>query len=145
LRELRTEIEIDAPPEKVWGVLTDFDSFSDWNPFIPRAAGRIEEGARLDVFIRPPGDKGMRFRPKVLAAKPGRELRWKGRLFLPWLFDGEHAFTIEPLGEGRVRFTQGERFTGLLVPLFAAKIGAEIREGFEEMNRALKTRAEAKD
>ena len=85
----------------------------------------------------------MTFRPKILNAEPNRELRWLGHLFVPGLFDGEHSFTIEPLGHARVRFVQREIFRGLLVPLFSRGLDRDTRRGFEEMNRALKERAEA--
>ncbi len=62
-------------------------------------------------------------------------------LFIPGLFDGEHSFTIEAVGENRIRFTQREIFTGLLVPLFAPAL-IWARRGFEEMNQALKAQAE---
>ena len=84
----------------------------------------------------------MTFRPTVLKAEPNRELRWLGHLLISGLFDGEHSFTIEPLGESRVRFTQREVFTGLLVPLFARGLDTDTWRGFEEMNLALKARAE---
>ena len=58
------------------------------------------------------------------------------------LFDGEHSFTIEPLGENHVRFVQRESFRGLLVPLLLRMVEKDTRRGFEEMNQALKTRAE---
>ena len=141
--QLRTEVEIRATPERVWEILTDFNAYSDWNPFIPRIAGPLAVGARLDAHLRPPGGRGMRFRPTVLAAAPARELRWLGHLGVPGLFDGEHGFRIEPLGPDRVRFVQEERFTGLLVPLFARSLDGPTRAGFEAMNRALKDRAEA--
>ena len=76
-------------------------------------------GERLEVNIQPSGASGMTFRPTVLKVEPNRELRWLGHLLISGLFDGEHIFTIEPLGQSRVRFTQREVFTGLLVPLFA--------------------------
>jgi hypothetical protein len=142
MKELRTEIEIEAPAERVWQLLTDFASFPQWNPFIRSASGEAETGVRLTVHIQPSGARGMTFRPTVLKAEPNRELRWLGRLLIPGLFDGEHIFTIEPLGANRVRFVQHEIFTGLLVPLLARGLDTDTRRGFEEMNQALKVRAE---
>ncbi|MEA2595533.1 MAG: hypothetical protein QOF01_2002 [Thermomicrobiales bacterium] len=140
--QVRTEIEIQATPARVWDVLTDFADYPDWNPFIPRIAGPVEVGARLDARLQPPGGRGMSFRPTVLAATPGQELRWLGHLIVPGLFDGEHGFRIEPLGPNRVRFVQEERFAGLLAPLVLRFVERGTRQGFEAMNQALKARAE---
>ena len=74
-------------------------------------------------------------------AEPGRELRWLGRPLVPGVFDGEHRFLIERLGEGRVRFVQEESFRGLLVALTGGTL-AKTESGFEQMNQALKARAE---
>jgi hypothetical protein len=142
MKELRTEIEINASAERVWQLLTDFASFPQWNPFIRRASGEPKKGAQLQVYLQPSGTKGMTFRPKVLKVEPDRELRWLGHFMIPGLFDGEHIFTIEPLEAGRVRFVQREIFTGILVPLFARWLSKDTRQGFEEMNLALKLRAE---
>ena len=141
--ELRTDIEIDAPVERVWEVLTDFDRFPDWNPFIRRIHGNAKVGSRLDVFLGASGTRGMRFRPIVTKVVPNRELRWLGRLGLPRLFDGEHIFQIEPLGPTRARFIQRERFRGLLVLLMARSLNRDARRGFEEMNHALQSRVHA--
>jgi len=138
--ELRTEIEIDAPVERVWAVLIDFERFPDWNPFIRRIHGNAQVGSRLDVLLGASGTRPMRFRPTVKAVVPNRELRWLGRLGLPRLFDGEHIFQIEPLGPIRSRFVQRERFRGLLVPLLARSLSRDARRGFEEINRALQER-----
>ena len=142
MKELRTEIEIQASAERVWQLLTDFPSFPQWNPFIRKASGKIRVGERLEVKLQPSGASAMTFRPTVLKAKPNREFRWLGHLLISGLFDGEHIFTIEPLGESRVRFTQREIFTGLLVPLLARGLDTDTQRGFVEMNQALKTRAE---
>jgi hypothetical protein len=142
MRELATSIEVDATPERVWSVLTDFESFPDWNPFIRSASGEVEPGAKLEVRLEPPGGRAMTFKPTVLVAEPARELRWLGRLLLPGVFDGEHIFRIEPLEGGRSRFVQAERFSGMLVPLFGKTL-EQTRRGFEAMNEALRRRAEA--
>ena len=142
MKELRSEIEIHTPAERVWRLLTDFAGFPQWNPFIRRARGNVLAGEQLDVYLQPSGARGMSFRPTVLKAEPNRELRWIGHLLIPGLFDGEHIFTIEPRGTDRVLFVQREIFTGLLVPLFARGLDSDTRRGFEEMNLALKIRAE---
>jgi hypothetical protein len=142
MRQLVTEIEIKARPSRVWEILMDFRGYPSWNPFVRKIAGEPKVGSRLDVTLEPPGGKPMRFRPRVLAVRPSRELRWKGRLFVPGIFDGEHTFLIEPEGKGHVRFIQRERFSGLMVPFLWGTLNTKTRKGFVAMNKALKKRAE---
>jgi hypothetical protein len=139
---LHTEIPIQATPNRVWQVLTDFAAYPTWNPFIPCISGAATVGSRLDVQLQPPGGRGMRMRPTVLAATPSRELRWLGRIGIPGIFDGEHRFRIEPLDKDHVRFVQEERFTGVLAPIILRFVERGTRQGFEAMNQALKARAE---
>jgi len=142
-KEIRTEIDINAPPERVWSLLTDFAAFPSWNPFIRKATGEPKVGTRLDVSLGASGTKPMGFKPRVLNADANRELRWLGRLAIPGLFSGEHIFTIEPAGDAKVRFVQREIFKGLLVPLMAKSLDVNAKRGFEEMNQALKQKAES--
>jgi hypothetical protein len=141
-KELNTHIEINAPAETVWHILTDFSRYSQWNPFIHSILGELRQGGKLEVFIQQPGGNGMTFRPTILTLQPGRELRWIGRFLLPGIFDGEHQFRIEPLGENRTRFVHREVFSGLLVPFLWNSLNKQTRQGFEEMNRALKMQVE---
>jgi hypothetical protein len=141
--ELHAEIEINATAERVWGALTDFASFPTWNPFIVKLEGEAKEGAALEVRLEPPGGRGMTFRPTVQRAQPNREFAWLGHVLMPGVFDGEHVFSIEPKDRGSVRFVQRERFTGVLAPIIMSMIRKSTLQGFEDMNRALKARAEA--
>jgi hypothetical protein len=143
MKQLYAEIEIDAPPEKVWALLTDFSRFPEWNPYAQRASGEVQQGARIQVYLKPPGGAGMTVKPTLIKVEPNRELRWLGHLGIRGLFDAEHIFTIEPLGDDRVRFIQREEFTGLLVPLLLRIVGKSTQRGFEAMNQALKARAES--
>ena len=145
MRELNSEIGISASAERVWQLLTDFDRYPQWNPFIRSISGRPEPHSKLKVFIQPSGARGMSFYPTVLRAKPNRELRWLGQLLISGLFDGEHIFIIEPIKESKVRFIQREKFSGLLVPLLWGGLDRDTRRGFNEMNAALKRLAESAD
>ncbi len=111
-------------------------------PLHPADQRAAERGSRLKVYIEPPGAKGRTFRPKVLRAEPSHELRWLGRLLKPGLFDGDHIFTIGQIGSEHVRFVQREIFSGLLVSFLSHGLDMRIRLGFEQMNQALKLRAE---
>ena len=145
MKELRSRIEIKAPAERVWQVLTDFAAYPEWNPFIRRVNGQPEVEERLVVRMRPSGTRGMTFRPTVMKVEPNRQLRWLGHLLVPGLFDGEHIFEIEELDRARVLFIRREIFKGLLVPLLARSLDRNTQRGFEEMNRALRERAETTD
>src|SRR4029450_5692455 len=139
---LRTEIEIQASPDRVWETLTDFAAYPDWNPFIVQAAGEPVPGGRLQLRMRLPGRRPMTFRPKVLEATSAHRLRWLGHLFVPGLFDGEHTFTIDPVGADRAPPPRQGEFRALLVPVILAFIGKPTEEGFRLMNQALKPRVE---
>ncbi len=143
MKKLYSEIEIDAPAQRVWDLLTDFAAYPDWNPFIPRIAGALETGATLEVRLEPPDGMAITMRPTLLAVTPRQELRWLGKFLLSGLFDGEHRFAIEPLDNGRVRLVHEEQFRGILVPLFASSLDRHTLRGFQAMNQALKARAEA--
>jgi hypothetical protein len=142
MKELNNELEIHASAEQVWYILTDFASFPQWNPFIHRLSGQPTAGVRLEMKIQSSGAPGVTSRPTVLKAEPNRELRWRERFLIPGLLDIESIFTIEPLDTNRVRFTQREISTGLLVSLRGHRHDADARRGFREMNKALKLRAE---
>ena len=124
-------------------MLTDFAAYPKWNPFVRHVEGEVSVGARLQVYIEPSGGNGMLFRPTVFVAEQNRGLRWLGRLWLPGIFDGEHSFSIEPLDEEHVRFVQREQFKGLLVPFLSKMLDGDISRSFDEMNQALKLRAES--
>ena len=140
--EITTTISIAASAERVWLVLLDFPRYSEWNPFVRSIEGAPSEGSAIRVRIQSPSGKAMTFSPVVLRNSAGREFRWKGKLVLPGIFDGEHYFHLASGGAGSTEFTHGERFTGLLVPLLRGALDRDTRSGFEAMNRALKQRAE---
>ena len=138
---IRSEIEIEAPPEMVWDVLMDFESYPSWNPFILWVNGRAELGSKLKARLEPPGSRGMTFRPTVTTLKPHSTFGWLGRLGVPGVFDGAHRFELEPLDGRRTRFIQSERFDGILAGPLKRSIRDRTLTGFEAMNRALAERA----
>ncbi len=75
MKEIHTEIAIEAPSDRVWRSLTDFALYPEWNPLIRRASGPLEVGARPDVLLGASGARETRFHPTVKKVVPNRELR----------------------------------------------------------------------
>lgn len=141
MKELRTEIEIQASPENVWQTLIDLDKWTEWNPFIYRAIGKAQVGEKVDILVRSPSSE-MTLHCMVIKVEPNKELCWRYHVGLSALFQGEHSFIIESLDANKVNFVDRERFNGLLVPLQAKDIDTLSRRGFESMDQALKARVE---
>ena len=137
MSELSEAIEIDAPADRVWAALTDLARYPVWNPFIRAAHGELAVGGRVDVHVRPTLGVPLHFHATVTSYEPNRELVWRGDVGGSWLAGGEHAFEIEPLGDGRVRFVQREVFSGAVPRLLAPLVEREARRGFRAMNEAL--------
>jgi hypothetical protein len=138
MKTVSSTIDIDAPPSRVWDVLTDLAAYPEWNPLFPQASGQIAVGQRLTLATRPTVGRAMTIKPKLLAVQPGAELRWVGGL--PGIIGGEHSFTLTAAGNG-TRVVQSETFRGLLVPLSGKMLGG-LEADYAALNRALKQRVE---
>ncbi|HXU26543.1 MAG TPA: SRPBCC domain-containing protein [Bacteroidia bacterium] len=143
-KEIKTQILINATPQKVWAVLTNFNNYPNWNPFIKSITGEVKIGNKITAYLQPPNAKDMMFKPKVLALDTNKEFRWLGHLLFPGLFDGEHKFELIDNGNGTTTFIQSEKFRGILIPFFAKMLNTNTKNGFIAMNEKLKELAELK-
>ncbi|MDI9258175.1 SRPBCC domain-containing protein [Flavobacterium sedimenticola] len=143
MKSIKTHCIINAPIEKVWDTLMDFESHSKWNPFIKEINGKPEVGTTLTVTITTPDGKKMTFKPVVLSHIPYNEFRWKGKLGIRGIFDGEHYFNLERIDQNTTAIHQGEHFSGVLVGFLAGVLN-QTKIGFERMNKALKIESESR-
>jgi hypothetical protein len=141
VKTLVTTIDIAAPPQRVWQVLSDLAGYPEWNPFIVAASGRLAAGERLILRMRPVDGGERTLRPTVAEVRTGALLRWRGRLGAPGLLDVDHRFLLEAV-PGGTRLVQEEDFGGLLVPFVARTLDRGTLPAFVLMNEALKRRAE---
>jgi hypothetical protein len=142
MKQYETDILINAPKEEVWATLMDHASYASWNPFIVAISGGAEVGSQLQVSLQLDNAKPMNFEPVVLVNKTGREFRWRGKMLVKGLFDGEHYFKLEAINERETRLIHGEIFSGLLTRPILSMIGKKTLSGFKTMNEALKARIE---
>ncbi len=138
----RTTFPIDASSEVVWGVLVDFERYSEWNPSLPSIAGDLRVGSTVSMTLAMPGRPSPKVRAELTEVVAQRRLVWHGNVGADWLFAGDRQFIIDPGDGDTVNFTHVEDVHGLLFPLFRAVMGRAIQRHHDALNSALTRRAE---
>lgn len=142
MREIRTEIEIAAPPTKVWSILTDFNNWKNWNPIVNQVSGVASLGSELSVTMRgDDGKDGPKYMPIVTNFEEPTFFRWRGKMMAEFIMTNDKVFELEETGSG-TRLIHKELFSGMLVPLFWSKFDKGVPPMLKSMNDALKTKAE---
>lgn len=141
---IKSAVDIATSAEIVWYVLTNFNAYPHWNPFLISVYGPPVPGQYLKIQARYPRGHTAGFTARVVKSIPAAELRWRRRRVIEGIFDREQAFFIVPNGIKGVRFIQREHFSGLLASLIMPFITDDTYKAFSMMNLALKRTAEAK-
>ena len=141
-RRIETRVDIDAPLDRVWQVLTDAAGYRDWNPYLVKIDGAFEPGTEIIAHARFE-DGQERAMPVQVVSVDRPRMRWQGGLPDRTMFKGDHFFELEGLRAGRTRLHHYENFTGALVGDLVKSGSAAIRRNFERMNDALRRRCEA--
>lgn len=134
---LHTEIIIDAPVDRVQELLADTMLYPQWHPLFPRVTGKMEVGAQIDVVVALPEIKPFSVRPTIQESSAGLQLCWRYSYRLPGLFSWTYRYKVEALNSGRVKFVQDSTYAGLLSPLYHLGMKGPLRQGMNELNKAV--------
>lgn len=138
--ELSATIEVDHPPSAVWDVLTDFDAYEAWNPYLTVRRGTPNEGSAIELQVAPEARHMRTETGKVTEAEIGERLRFDAVALYRVIYASTRIIDLEALDTGRTRVRSRAEYRGILAPLVAGK---DLREDLESMNRALVDRIEA--
>lgn len=144
MRELQAAIQIAAPIDRVWQVLTDFDHWGDWNPMVNHASGNATVNSKLNITMRGADSKdAMKYQPTILESNPPKNLRWRATMISGFFFTNDRVLELREK-DGGTELVNREEFSGLMVPLFWGKMNQFVVPMLEKMNKALKDKMEAK-
>lgn len=141
-----TDIIIAAPPSTVRGIILDFPSYPQWNPFITTATvsdPAAAPGTSIKVVI-----KGFINQNATIEQNNPAEFAWLSTIVGKWFFQADHRVKFEPIGDAgngetvRCKVVQSEALSGFL-SLLSFIYGPFMKKGFKKMNEALKVKAEA--
>jgi uncharacterized protein YndB with AHSA1/START domain len=136
----KRSIEIAAPPETVWDVLTRFDQWLQWNPQVK------------SISFEGPLAAGSEFRWKagpgtivstLEQVEPPRFVRWRGRTMS---IKAIHEWRLEPRDGGTFVETE-ETYSGVVARLFRGQLqkilDKALEDGLEDLKREAERRAGA--
>ncbi|MEP2978925.1 MAG: SRPBCC domain-containing protein [Lentilitoribacter sp.] len=143
LMEIESEIEIAAPVDKVWQVVTEIEKWSDFNSAINASTGIVSLGSAHSVTMRGenPGEVGPQYAPKIISFDEGKSYRWRAVMGAGIIFTNDKVFELQATDDGTL-LKQTEVFNGMMLPLMKGFMQEGVPLILDEMNQAFKAEAE---
>ena len=131
----KREIEIAAPVDVVWEVLTDLEQWPQWNPDV--------KSMSFDGPLAPGSEFRWKAGPATIVStlervEPPRVVAWRGRTMS---IKALHEWRLEP-SDGGTRVETEETYTGLLARLFRGQLQKTLDRALEQGLEHLKREAE---
>lgn len=138
--EVITQVTIKSNPAEVWRILTDFEKYPDWHPYIKRIEGTLDRKSIIKVIYKKNDNQEGVFSAYIIDNEVNKRLSWGGSL--GFIFRAKHYYLIEIVGADSVKLVQGEYWKGIFGGMYGNKIYEDTAHKFELMNNKLKEIAE---
>lgn len=139
---VRTDrIQINAPIDLVWEVLTDVEKYGEWNPFTSQARTDFKIGSPAHLLVRM-GPTKFRITETVCAFEKPRLIAWSRKFGTSWLLFVVREQHLEPTSDDSCSYHNVDLLNGVLSPIISLLFGGYIRRGFSDVGVGLKLRAE---
>ncbi|MGN6162139.1 MAG: SRPBCC family protein [Marmoricola sp.] len=136
-------VDIDAPPATVWGVLTDFARYGEWNPLAVECRTSLVPGEPIDMMVRLGPGPLRRQREWMRTHTPGREFSYRMKPVPGGALRSLRTQELTEIEGGRTRYTAHFEIRGWLQPVVTLLLGRALRQGFDGVAEGLRARAEA--
>lgn len=135
-------LDIEAPAELVWQVITDFPRYGEWNPFLRACSTTLKPGDPIDLQVQLFASGPRPQREWMLTHTPGREFSYSMKPAPLGALHSRRSHTVTALGPGRSRYQSHFEIAGWLQPLVRGLLGSKLEQGFAGMTAGIKSRAE---
>ncbi|MDX2130331.1 MAG: SRPBCC domain-containing protein [Chloroherpetonaceae bacterium] len=138
-----TEIEINASPDKVWSVLTDWDKLKEWSSsFIGISVKKMIKGEKFVSYFKNPLTGGiMELEHICTDYEEGRKFGWSGDILSNT--QDHHIYSLVPTNYGTTIFEQEDGLHGPHSRLLNFFAEHHMMSMYERFNQELKERVES--
>ena len=134
-------VGVRATADRIWEIIADLPSWTDWNPIETEIQGALAIRAPLSLTERIPGLPERRLNAVVGDWQPYAQLIWAERR--GWQFGAIRYFEIEELAPGNCIVANGQIFSGLRGESFFGRHRRTLRAAFEQVGEAIRAQAES--
>lgn len=144
IHSISTEpVTINAPTQVVWDILTDFEKYPEWNPFSVKAESTLKVGKPVVLYIAQKNGKLMKQTFTLDVFEPPHKIVWRlPRIIHRRIFNACREQRVTPIDDQHCTYATCDIFAGWLAGSIHKANSAWVKEGFQNMITALKTRAE---
>lgn len=135
-------LEIEAPAERVWRVITDFPRYAEWNPFLSACSSTLKPGEPIDLQVNLFAGGPRPQREWILTHTPGREFSYRMKPAPAGALRSRRSHTVTALGPHRCRYDSHFELAGWMQPLVSGLLGGRLKAGFAGMTAGIKSQAE---
>jgi hypothetical protein len=136
-------LQIDAPAQRVWSVISELDRYPEWNPFVVACSSTLAVGDPIRMRVRIFPGLAQPQKERILEHEPGRQLCYGVPGSALGALASRRCHEVNALTPASTQYVSRFELKGWLAPLVALLLGRRLAAGFEAMSRALQARAEA--
>jgi hypothetical protein len=132
-------LDIEAPADVVWEVISDFSRYGEWNPFVVSCRTSLVPGEPIDMQVKVFEAFAQSQREWIFDNRPGVGFSYglKGSALA-----SRRSHEIQPVSADRSRYVSHFELTGWLAPIVKALMSRNLERGFAGMSNGIKRQAE---
>jgi len=145
MQTVKTEIDIVAPPETGWAILTDIDKWQEWSPTINASEGEASVGSSVTITMmsKEAGKDGPKYSPTIIQMDEPKYFHWRAHMMAGFIFTNDKIIELEKTETG-TKLTHTETFKGIMAAMMKGQMEKGVPPMLNTMNDALKQLAESK-
>lgn len=134
-------LEIAAPADVVWEVITDFPRYGEWNPFILKCESSLVPGEPIDLRVKLMAVPQPQ-REWISEHVPGQRFGYSMKPMPLGALSSKRSHSVEPQVSGHTLYHSHFELNGWLMPVVRGLLGRRLEKGFAGMTTGIQTRAE---
>ena len=135
-------LDVVAPPDVVWGVITDFDRYGEWNPFVVACRSTLVVGAPIVMRVRLVPWLVQPQRETVFEHESGRRFCYGVDGGAMGAIASRRCHEVTSSADGHARYASRFALSGWLAPLVRILLQRRLEQGFHAMTVGIRDRAE---